>query len=436
MKSDQLAAGLFAFSVAAVAFALGVAAQRKEFFPIPQFDEAMVVAQSLLNMSEDKLPWYYAPTTQTKSAVTHQPENLTPGLTLVSTVSSDNELVVKVVDEKGRDVHQWKTDWFEIWPDPDHLPERIRPQSKFFSPGTRIAGTVVMENGDLIFSFEKLGMVRVTSCGAVVWRLAYQTHHSIHLDESGNLWVSGLVTHEAPVERYPNFEPPFEETTVLEVSPDGEILQEISIFELLQDNGLLGLLYMNSVRKLSGNTLHLNDVETFPTTLAEGVFQHGDVMISLRDINTVMVFDPETGEIRFSNTGIVLRQHDPDFVDGNSVTVFDNNNLAPSGSDHYSRIVKLSAVDDSAEVLFSGEEGESFYTNIMGKHQWLPNGHSLLTESNRGRAIEVDAEGRIVWEYWNLVGEGILGIMDEAQRLPPSFDREFFAEVSQDCRES
>ena len=65
MKSDQLAAGLFAFSVAAVAFALGVAAQRKEFFPIPQFDEAMVVAQSLLNMSEDKLPWYYAPTTQT-----------------------------------------------------------------------------------------------------------------------------------------------------------------------------------------------------------------------------------------------------------------------------------------------------------------------------------------------------------------------------------
>ena len=433
MRSDAFAAGLFAFSLAVAGLALGIAAQRYDFFPVPQIEEAVSTARSLLLLSEDKLPWYYVRTSQKEKAVTHRPGSVAPGLTLVSTLSSDNELVVKVIDEDGRDVHKWNTDWFQIWPDPGHLPERIRPKSKLFSPGTRVAGTVLMENGDLVFNFEKLGMVRVTACGEVVWRLAYQTHHSMHLDESGNLWVSGVVTHETPVERFPNFEPPFEEDTVLEVSPDGEILSEISVFEVLQENGLLGLLYMNSVRELSGNVLHLNDVETFPSSLDEGVFKHGDVMLSLRNINTVAVFDPETGEIRYSDTGNVLRQHDPDFVDGNSVTVFDNNNLAPIGSDHYSRIVKISAVDDSLEVLFSGTEAEPFYTYIMGKHQWLPNGNGLLTESNRGRAIEVDEEGRVVWEYFNLVKEGILGIMDEALRLPPSFDHEFFAEVSRDC---
>jgi hypothetical protein len=433
MKSDELALGFFVFSLVAAVFALGVAAQRFHFFPVPQLEEAMGAARSVLSMSGDRLPWYYVRTTQTENAMTHQPEFVAPGLTLVSTVSSDNDLVVKVVDQEGRDIHEWNADWFEIWPDPDHLPEPVRPQSRFFSPGTRIAGMVLMESGDLVFNFEKLGMVRVTPCGDVVWRLAYQTHHSMHLDGSGNLWVSGVVTHEAPVERFPNFEPPFEETTVLEVSPDGEILNEISIFELLQDNGLLGLLYMDSVQELGGDTLHLNDVETFPTTLAEGVFKHDDVMLSLREINTVMIFDPETGEIRYSNTGTVLRQHDPDFVDGNSITVFDNNNVTPIGSHPYSRIVKLSAVDDSVEVLFSGTQAQPFYSHLMGKHEWLPNGNILLTESSRGRAIEVDSEGRVVWEYFNLVEENILGIMDEAQRLAPSFDREFFAEVSQNC---
>ena len=61
---------------------------------------------------------------------------------------------------------------------------------------------------------------------------------------------------------------------------------------------------------------------------------------------------------------------------------------------------------------------------------------AVFTSRGRRIEIEVDGEGRVVWEYFNLVEENILGIMDEAQRLAPSFDREFFVEVGERCPES
>ena len=36
----------------------------------------------------------------------------------------------------------------------------------------------------------------------------------------------------------------------------------------------------------------------------------------------------------------------------------------------------------------------------------------------KGRAFEIDRDGRIVWEYVNLVGDGYAGLMEEVQRLP------------------
>ena len=54
----------------------------------------------------------------------------------------------------------------------------------------------------------------------------------------------------------------------------------------------------------------------------------------------------------------------------------------------------------------------------MGKHQWLPNGNLLITESRKGRAFEIDRHGQTVWEYLNVVEEGVVGLIDELQRLP------------------
>ena len=62
----------------------------------------------------------------------------------------------------------------------------------------------------------------------------------------------------------------------------------------------------------------------------------------------------------------------------------------------------------------------------MGKHQWLPNGNLLITESMKGRAFEIDTNGEIVWEYVNIAEEGFSSVLEEAQRINNKFTRDFF----------
>jgi arylsulfotransferase ASST len=437
---DALARRLFFLSVVMLAFAYGVGASQYQLFPVPLIKEAKAAAQQLLEESGASLPWYYQPSTETASIRVRAPHALAPGLRLISGLGADEKSLAKVVDADGRVVHSWRIDWFKIWPHPEHLAADLIPLSN----AGLVHGVAVATNGDLIFNFEELGMVRLDPCGEVVWKLPYRTHHSLYLDENGHIWAPGVITRMEKRASLPNYVPPFDDYTLIEVSPDGKILRELSVADLLLDNGLRGLLHMASIRnrdtRVTGDTLHLNDVETFPTSTAPGVFSPGDVMISLRNINTILVFDPSSRHIKFMSAGAVLRQHDPDFVDGNTISVFDNNNLAvwgpettPHPAGHNSRIVRISATTNRIDVLYSGTREQPFFSDIMGTQQLLPNGNLLLTESIAGRVIEVDASGHIVWEYFNLVGKGLVAVVDDALLLPPGFDEAFFARALSTC---
>jgi len=435
-RSDVIPAALFLFSLVAIGFAYGAWSSRSDSFPIPQLRNAWHGARRLMEEARIERPWYYEASTQSRVVISHAQKESPLGLTLIQGMGPANELSAKVVDAEGNVVHEWHLDIFEMWPDVRHVPENDRPKSK---PGGIVHGIVFLSNGDLILNFNYLGIARVNVCSQIIWRLPVRSHHSLHLDDNGSLYASGEILHTEPVERFANVRPPFTEDTILEVSPEGRLIGVTSIFDLLTENGLGGLLYMtttnNDTTSVQGDMLHLNDVESFPSTLAEGTFSHGDIMISLRNLNAVLVLDRTTHKLKRSWIGAVLRQHDPDFIDGNTISIFDNNNLMPNQAGHYSRIVLLSALDDSQKVVFSGSDRHPFFTEKMGKHQWLPNGNILITESWRGRALEVDATGRIVWEYFNLVEDGVVGMITEALRLPPEVDEQFFARASLACGE-
>jgi hypothetical protein len=150
-----------------------------------------------------------------------------------------------------------------------------------------------------------------------------------------------------------------------------------------------------------------------------GVFRPGDVMVSLRNVSTVIVFDPATRKIRRAIVGRFVRQHDADFASGSSIRVFDNNNMAAPAAQASSRIVEVSADSDAERVLYQGTREHPFFSDVMGKQQFLPNGGLLVTEGARGRAFEIDAAGRKVWEYFNRAEDGWVGAITEATRIPP-----------------
>jgi hypothetical protein len=197
---------------------------------------------------------------------------------------------------------------------------------------------------------------------------------------------------------------------------------------LLVKNNQRALLHMRASalsNSVSGDSLHLNDVETFPADLEEGFFSHGDVLISLRNINTVLVYDPATLRIKFMKVGEFVRQHDPDFVDGNTIMLFDNNNIGPASFGQQSRIVLLDAPSGKVSVLYEGDDEFPFYTPIMGKQQALADNHLIITDSVNGRGFEIDANGKVVWEYINIVADGVVGIVEEVERIPNSYNAVF-----------
>lgn len=418
---DKIPLVSFIFSLMLFSFLYGSSAVLFRLFPYPQFASAVKDIRAYLNT------WYYVQSENPRVQTVYDSQRTHPGLSLVTGMGADRVMFAQIVDMDGTVLHRWEVDWFEVWPDAEHLRGREIPKSR---PGTHIHGALLTSEGDLVFNFEHKGLVRIAKDGRILWKLPYQTHHSICMDDNGNLWVPGEIFHyDASLPGFPNYKPTFREYTLLKVSMNGEILEEISLFDILKDNGLYGLLTMSATTAhqtntyVTGDTLHLNDVDIYPRSLEEGFFRHGDIMVSLRNVNTVFVMTPER-HIKYISVGKYVRQHDPDFIDGTTISVYDNNNIK-GAPQPYSRIVLEHVPSGEVEVVFKGTESMPFFSDMMGKHQWLPNGNLLITESRGGRAFEVTPDGDMVWDFYNVVGVDTVGVVSEVTRLPAHFDAVF-----------
>ena len=67
----------------------------------------------------------------------------------------------------------------------------------------------------------------------------------------------------------------------------------------------------------------------------------------------------------------------------------------------WSRAVELDPIDKKVVWTYTAPGRTSFFTVSRGSAQRLPNGNTLLAQSDSGRAFEVTPRGATVWEYWN-----------------------------------
>ncbi len=428
--TEKIAKWLFLISLIIAIYVYGFFSHRHHWFPADFVYFMQNGLKEALKLTDDSLPFQYWETDKTRKIVNNYPDKMAPGLTLISRVGKDDKLIAEVIDADGNVIHHWSLDWFDIWPNANHLPDHLNPKEP---PGSHIHGMVLMKDGSLVFNYDGLGMVRVDANNEVIWRLPYRTHHSLYQSEDGHLWVPGMITHDKPLDDLPFYKPNFDEFTILEVDPDnGKILQEISLHTLFQDNQLQGLLYLSSLGlhpESKGDTLHLNDIELFPENMEPGFFGPGDIMLSMRNINTVLVFDTDNWQKKFVSIGPFVRQHDPDFVDGDTISIYDNNDSAPAESGVQSRILLQDAPSGEVSVAYTGTEEEPFFSFLLGKHEWLSNDNILISDSRNGRVIEVTPDGQIIWEYNNIVREGVVGFVETAQRLSDHFSPAFFNEL-------
>lgn len=414
-----LSRGLLAFGLAVLVFAYGYLAKPRHLFPSKQIETAVATARPSLKRLRGAPRDDETVTTDPRTAVIYDSAAIAPGLTLLAGPDARRRLSVRLIEPDGTVVRNWDLDWFTIYPNPTH----VEPASKLpkSHPGATIHGLAISPNGDLTFNYEGLAMVQVDFCGRVRWRSKFMTHHAVERQPDGTFWVLDVRRRPKSDPTHPNLQEPFLEESVIQVDNDGRVLQRFPIVELLDNSGLQGLYTLGSLQEVpvvSGDVLHANDVEVFPAGLKPGLFQPGDIMVSLRNSSTIFVFDPKARKIRNIVTGASVRQHDPDFVDGDTISIFDNNNVGAKASLQSSRIVEYNFRTGARRMLFEGTAAHPFFTHETGVHQRLANGNILITEGRKGRVLEVTSGGKVVWEYYNHVAPDRLIEMTMAERLP------------------
>lgn len=293
-------------------------------------------------------------------------------------------------------------------------------------------GTRISPAGEITLSYESCGTVRLDRCGRVLWRTGDYTHHSPNLAADGGVVVAGseYVAKDIP---YP-YNGPYWEDLVLRFSPEGKLVLRRSATAIFRDNGLLALLNAGSAfEPLVDGEFHLNDVEELSPERAAAfpMFRAGDLLLSFRNLNLVMVTDAAAERVKWWRTGPWIRQHDPDFGADGWISVFDNHadGTLRGTREGGSRILAVHPGTGETRVLYGGSAAQLFYTDVRGTHERQTHGGILIVEAVAGRAFQTDASGRIVWEYVNRREPGWVTWLHDASARP----REYFTVGDWSC---
>ena len=176
----------------------------------------------------------------------------------------------------------------------------------------------------------------------------------------------------------------------------------------------------NWAANIWGSFWHPNDIDPLPKELKKYYpdFNAGDLLVSLRSPNLVFILDQKTLKVKWWRQGLTRRQHDPDWNEKGTITIFNNNT-----NRGYSNITELNPVTYEYDIIVDGKT-YNFYTWWRGNHQMMHNGGVLITSSDQGRVFEIDGEGNLVFEFLNNYGKNQYLSISEARFLPKNFFKE------------
>lgn len=405
--SDRFALTLFIASCAVGGVIYGSAAAHYNMFPYPQF----VLAHDTIHdvTSYWKNDYGFEPTRHLVDARKPHQEGedtfrmynaaaQTPGYTLVAGLSLEPDKAphaAVLYDEAGNEVYRWPVDYSLV------DPKGPRPLN------VMLHGVRPYPDGSLVVAFDAgKAIARIDSCGQPMWVQQGGFHHSIEADDQGNLWS-------------------WKDEVIVELNPDtGAVEREIDLRrDIINAHDLHGVFSIHAAEEKDqvryiGDAFHTNDVEPLQARLAGAfpMFKTGDLLISLRELNLVAVIDPDDNSLKWAQHGPWHRQHDPDWEPDGTISVFDNHMGLGN-----SRIMKIDPASREVKIAYEGDAEHPFYSYRRGKHQFLPNGNLLVTETEAGRIFEAAPDGSLVWERefeWDPTRNVII---TSAEHLPADF---------------
>lgn len=321
-----------------------------------------------------------------------------------------------LMDMEGNELHKWSYDFRRIWP--DFKPADIHGSYKYWR---RVH---LFENGDLLAIFEGIGLLKLDKDSNLLWNFRGNPHHDLFVDGNGKIYV---LTRKAKMDPRYSEEEPILEDFVTVLAPDGTEIKSVSILRALEDsyyapilNKLEYVLKGPLLRK--GDILHTNTIELLDGKLANksAAFRKGNVLISIRQLDTICVVDLDTQSVVWALSGLWGKQHQPTILKNGHMLLFDNN-----GNKGKSRIIEFDPFSQKVFWTYTGTADILFFSALCGSSERLPNGNTLISESDTGRAFEITPDKTIVWEFYNPYRTGennkLIASLFELIRLGPDF---------------
>jgi outer membrane protein assembly factor BamB len=241
-----------------------------------------------------------------------------------------------------------------------------------------------------IITNSSLKTYRINSQGNLIWESEAFTHHSLEIDENGNLFAPIYNKKTELIAR--NLIQKLEENDIAKIDiHTGKTIFRKSIGEILKENGYKTLIF-------SGNSeidyLHVNDIQPAPNNSI--FWKLGDLLISVRHKSTVFLYRPSTNKVIWLKTGPWLNQHDCDFIGDNKIGVFGNDVVRPLSylvngkNNQYIFNLETNNVSTSYNKMFKLAK---IKTISEGRSEILENGDLFVEETNHGRIILGDKNG-------------------------------------------
>lgn len=339
----------------------------------------------------------------------------------------ENTAIVELIDLATFEIlHQWK-------PDIDFINAEIDTSNPEFKKLMRDNGSgravmhhpLLMPDGGLVFQ-NTSPLVKIDYCSQLVWiNQDDNFHHSNEVDADGNIWVPTHMFPYALKEQYVgNQVGDFYDDAITKISPDGEILFQKSVAEILLENGMKHLVFaLNGQYRV--DPLHLNDIQ--PTLDNGPYWKRGDVFLSLKHPSMILLYRPDSNELIWTGSGHFSQQHDVDILNNHEISIFNNNAISTINGYH---------VDDHSEMViynFKSNSYRTFLDNSLAKERvktrtnglgQILNGVGLfIEESNYGRILFFDEKGALKWTYVNRASEGSIFPLSWSRILYTEFDR-------------
>jgi len=316
----------------------------------------------------------FDPRAEHKGVLVHDTERAYPGYNFFS---SRDLPAAFLIDMEGRIVHRWARRQGAPWQHVDLLPD-----------------------GRIIALVKNSALLEVDFESRLLWQLNGTFHHDLWRGRDGTLYVLSRKSLLIP-EIHPRHHILVDYVSI--VSPDGKLEEEYSILELLQNSSFRFMVPSLSYRdftqegespdRVELDILHANHVELLEGRPGSPFPEKGRVLLSLRNLNTILVADLVHETVVWAwGPSNLIGQHDPTLLSNGHFLIFNNG---------YQRSAVLELDPKTYQIVWSYGGDPEFFSASRGSNQRLPNGNTLITESDTGYVFEVTPSGDTVWEFAN-----------------------------------